>query len=83
MDLSEAKRILRLVADDDSSSGRAWDGQAESAKIVLSELERLEKALKDPGITIGEWLLISCINQFVDMISNIQHSCQIDHLQRA
>jgi hypothetical protein len=59
MDLSEAKRILWRIADDDAFNGRAWAGQEESAEIVLNELERLEKEveryesmLKKPGITI-------------------------------
>ena len=59
MDLQEAKRIMRLVADDKSSSGRAWDGQEESARIVLDELERVEKEnaqyqdmLKNPSISV-------------------------------
>ena len=58
MDLQEAKRIMRLVADDESSSGRAREGQETSARVILAELERLEKenerlndVLKDPSIT--------------------------------
>jgi hypothetical protein len=43
MDLPEAKRILCLVAGDTSMSGRAWEGQEESAGLILNELARLEK----------------------------------------
>ena len=59
MDLQEAKRIMRLVADDDSSSGRAWEDQEIAAKVMLDEFERLEKEnerltnlLKNPSITV-------------------------------
>ncbi|MDR2088650.1 MAG: hypothetical protein LBP73_04770 [Clostridiales Family XIII bacterium] len=42
MDIVEAKRIMRLVADDASESGRAWENQNESADAILKELARLE-----------------------------------------
>jgi hypothetical protein len=47
MDLSEAKRIMRLVAHDDSLSGRAWEGQEESAGLILSEMNSLESKIKE------------------------------------
>lgn len=47
MSLRRAVAILRLVAADDLSSGRAIDGQNEAAAIVLEDYERAKKELAD------------------------------------
>lgn len=39
--------ILRLVAADDLSSGRAIDGQNEAAAVVLEDYEETKKELAD------------------------------------
>ena len=59
MDLEEAQYIMWQVASDDSSSGRAWEGQEISARVILIELYRLEKEnerlnnmLKAPSVTV-------------------------------
>lgn len=46
MSLRRAVTILRLVAADDLSSGRAIDGQNEAA-VVLEDYERTKKELAD------------------------------------
>lgn len=47
MSLRRAVVILRLVAVDDLSSGRAIDGQNEAAAVVLEDYERTKKELAD------------------------------------
>lgn len=47
MSLRRAVAILRLVAVDDLSSGRAIDGQNEAAAVVLEDYERTKKELAD------------------------------------
>lgn len=47
MSLRRAVTILRLVAADDLSSGRAIDGQNESAAVVLEDYEKTKKELAD------------------------------------
>lgn len=42
-----AVTILRLVAADDLSSGRAIDGQNEAAAVVLEDYEKTKKELAD------------------------------------
>lgn len=45
MSLRRAVAILRLVAADDLSSGRAIDGQNEAAAVVLEDYEETKKEL--------------------------------------
>lgn len=45
MSLRRAVAILRLVAADDLSSGRAIDGQNEAAAVVLEDYEETKKDL--------------------------------------
>ena len=45
--LRRAVAILRLVAADDLSSGRAIDGQNEAAAVVLEDYEETKKELAD------------------------------------
>lgn len=47
MSLRRAVAILRLVAADDLSSGRAIDGQNEAAAVVLEDYEETKKELAD------------------------------------
>lgn len=47
MSLRRAVTILRLVAADDLSSGRAIDGQNEAAAVVLEDYEETKKELED------------------------------------
>lgn len=47
MSLRHAVAILRLVAADDLSSGRAIDGQNEAAAVVLEDYEETKKELTD------------------------------------
>lgn len=47
MNLRRAVTILRLVAADDLSSGRAIDGQNEAAAVVLEDYEKTKKELAD------------------------------------
>lgn len=47
MSLRRAVIILRLVAADDLSSGRAIDGQNEAAAVVLEDYEKTKKELAD------------------------------------
>lgn len=47
MSLWRAVAILRLVAADDLSSGRAIDGQNEAAAVVLEDYEKTKKELAD------------------------------------
>lgn len=47
MSLRRAVTILRLVAADDPSSGRAIDGQNEAAAVVLEDYEKTKKELAD------------------------------------
>ena len=47
MSLRRAVAILRLVAADDLSSGRAIDGQNEAAAVVLEDYEKTKKELAD------------------------------------
>lgn len=47
MSLRRAVAIMRLVAADDLSSGRAIDGQNEAAAVVLEDYERTKKELAD------------------------------------
>jgi hypothetical protein len=47
MSLRRAVNILRLVAADDLSSGRAIDGQNEAAAVVLEDYEKTKKELAD------------------------------------
>lgn len=47
MSLRRAVTILRLVAADDLSSGRAIDGQNEAAAVVLEDYEKTKKELTD------------------------------------
>lgn len=47
MSLRRAVVILRLVAADDLSSGRAIDGQNEAAAVVLEDYEETKKELAD------------------------------------
>lgn len=47
MSLRRAVAVLRLVAADDLSSGRAIDGQNEAAAVVLEDYERTKKELAD------------------------------------
>lgn len=47
MSLRCAVTILRLVAADDLSSGRAIDGQNEAAAVVLEDYEKTKKELAD------------------------------------
>lgn len=47
MSLRRAATILRLVAADDLSSGRAIDGQNEAAAVVLEDYEKTKKELAD------------------------------------
>lgn len=47
MSLRRAVAILRLVAADDLSSGRAIDRQNEAAAVVLEDYERTKKELAD------------------------------------
>lgn len=47
MSLRRAVTILRLVAADDLSSGRAIDGQNEAAPVVLEDYEKTKKELAD------------------------------------
>ena len=47
MSLRRAVTILRLVAADDLSSGRAIDGQSEAAAVVLEDYEKTKKELAD------------------------------------
>lgn len=47
MSLRRAVTILRLVATDDLSSGRAIDGQNEAAAVVLEDYEKTKKELAD------------------------------------
>jgi hypothetical protein len=47
MRLRRAVTILRLVAADDLSSGRAIDGQNEAAAVVLEDYEKTKKELAD------------------------------------
>lgn len=47
MSLRRAVAILRLVAADDLSSGRAIDGQNEAAAVVLEDYEETKKELED------------------------------------
>lgn len=49
MSLRRAVAILRLVAADDLSSGRAIDGQNEAAAVVLEDYEETKKELADWG----------------------------------
>lgn len=47
MELSEAVRILRLVANDpDHGTRGAWEDQDIAAKTVLNELKRLQQENK-------------------------------------
>lgn len=47
MELTEAVRILRLVADDpDHGTRGAWEDQDIAAKTVLNELKRLQRENK-------------------------------------
>lgn len=47
MSLRRAVNILRLVAADDLSSGRAIDGQNEAAAVVLEDYEKTKKELAE------------------------------------
>lgn len=47
MSLRRAVAILRLVAADDLSSGRAIDGQNEAVAVVLEDYEKTKKELAD------------------------------------
>ena len=47
MSLRRAVAILRLVAADGLSSGRAIDGQNEAAAVVLEDYEETKKELTD------------------------------------
>lgn len=47
MSLRRAVTILRLVAADDLSSGRAIDGQNEATAVVLEDYEKTKKELAD------------------------------------
>ena len=47
MSLRRAVTILRLVAADGLSSGRAIDGQNEAAAVVLEDYEKTKKELAD------------------------------------
>lgn len=47
MSLRRAVTILRLVAADDLSSGRAIDGQNEAAAVVLEDYKKTKKELAD------------------------------------
>lgn len=47
MSLRRAVTILRLVAADALSSGRAIDGQNEAAAVVLEDYEKTKKELAD------------------------------------
>lgn len=47
MSLRRAVAILRLVAADDLSSGRAIDGQNEAAAVVPEDYEETKKELAD------------------------------------
>ena len=47
MSLRRAVAVLRLVAADDLSSGRAIDGQNEAAAVVLEDYERTKNELAD------------------------------------
>ena len=49
MSLRRAVAILRLVAADDLSSGRAIDGQNEAAAVVLEDYERTKKERSQTG----------------------------------